>query len=91
MPDEASFAKLRPCVLGHYATAKACTSAYFDATGTRILSASYDDRLRGEHSDCNFVSIKLNLLSYIPVFEIDPNNIKSIPEDLQPITTMKVN
>lgn len=46
MPVESSFAKLRPCVLGTYTTAKACTSAYFDATGTRILSASYDDKLR---------------------------------------------
>lgn len=31
-----------------YTYGKACTSAYFDRTGTRILSTSYDDRIRSE-------------------------------------------
>lgn len=35
------------CVVARYAYEKACTSAYFDATGTRILSTSYDDTIRG--------------------------------------------
>lgn len=32
----------------HYDHEKACSSAYFDPTGTRLATTSYDDSVRSE-------------------------------------------
>lgn len=36
------------CVVATYEHTKACSSTYFDRSGTKILTTSYDDVLRGE-------------------------------------------
>ncbi|KAK4701556.1 WD repeat-containing protein 76, partial [Phenoliferia sp. Uapishka_3] len=46
MPTGSPIETYDECVVARYGYEKACTSAYFDQTGTRILSTSYDDTIR---------------------------------------------
>lgn len=45
--QDALDSEIQSCVLAKYKHEKACTSAYFDSTGTKVVSTSYDDHVRG--------------------------------------------
>ena len=45
-PQDGTTAKIEASLLATHEHAKACSSAYFDPSGTRIVSTSYDDRIR---------------------------------------------
>lgn len=44
---------LDDCILATTEQSNAVSSAYFDPSGTKILSTSYDDKLRGETRPCS--------------------------------------
>lgn len=91
MPPDASIQKIQSCVLSTYTHGKACTSAYFDSTGTRIISTSYDDRVRGEGFLFPFLLIyTTDHNSFFQVWELNPLDIKSISNDFDPIHSLKV-
>ena len=69
------------CVVARYGYEKACTSAYFDQTGTRILSTSYDDTIRGTHH-----RRRSSFSELIPFFivwdDLDPTDFAALNEEL---------
>ncbi|KAM0792212.1 hypothetical protein ACM66B_004908 [Microbotryomycetes sp. NB124-2] len=46
LPEDASSSVIEECTVATYPHKNACSSAYFDRTGTKILSTSYDNKLR---------------------------------------------
>ncbi|KAM0753844.1 WD40 repeat-like protein [Meredithblackwellia eburnea MCA 4105] len=46
MPTDSPMELYDECVVSRFGFEKACTSAYWDPTGTRILSTAYDDTIR---------------------------------------------
>lgn len=47
LPEDAEPELLEDCTVTKFEHVHACSSSYFDRTGTRILTTSYDDTLRG--------------------------------------------
>jgi hypothetical protein len=47
MPQDLTADQAEDCVVSTFEASNACTSAYFDPSGTRVLTTSYDDKLRG--------------------------------------------
>lgn len=51
--EDAEGDELEDCIVTTTEHSNAVSSAYFDPSGTKILSTSYDDKLRGEFARSN--------------------------------------
>lgn len=47
MPEDAYGEEFDDCIVANYEHTKACSAAYWDRSGTKVLTTSYDDVLRG--------------------------------------------
>jgi WD40 repeat protein len=50
LPEDAEGEQFDDCIVTTVEHSNAVSSAYFDPSGTKILSTSYDDKLRGEQT-----------------------------------------
>jgi len=49
MPQDSDVAKIKKnCVISKYNHSKACSSGFWDRSGSRVLTTSFDDLIRGE-------------------------------------------
>jgi hypothetical protein len=49
MPEDSGIKEINEqCVVSKFEHSKACSSSYWDRSGTKVLTTSYDDLIRGE-------------------------------------------
>ncbi|KAI5476495.1 WD repeat protein [Pseudohyphozyma bogoriensis] len=73
MPQEATEEELNSCVIKTFDYAKACSSAFFDHSGTRLLSTSYDDFIRVWNINPHDLE-SIRESEFVPKFEEPHNN-----------------
>lgn len=91
MPEDADMKHINEnCVVSRYEHSKACSSSYWDRSGTKVLTTSYDDQIRGEFGRLEPVTIRADF-SRLSVFDINPRQLgQYVGKDLVPSLKMAV-
>lgn len=94
MPENSDIQDInKNCVVSKYEHSKACSSSYWDRSGAKVLTTSYDDLIRGRLHSLSGSALETHPTdaSRLSVFDINPRKLgQYLEKDLVPSARMPV-